>query len=177
MDKARVEELWSDKNEDFMKGIVQMCEIKRDQHEQAGYSFKKRNTYWGLPSVLIPTIMAPLSVLIDENTDSGKYINAGAFLLTGVITGVLSFFKYGEKMTNHFNFSSRYADVISDIDLELMKSPEFRVQLDVFSTRIHMITDSLANSEPVIPNTIVNNPRYKNANYTMVPNTKLEIDI
>jgi len=177
MDKAQVEELWDDKNEEFMKGIAHMCEIKRDQHEQAGYSFKKRNTYWGLPAILIPTIMAPISVLIDENTDSGKYVNAGAFLLTGIITGVLSFFKYGEKMANHFNFSSKYADVISDIDLELMKAPQFRVQLDVFSTRIHMITDSLSNSEPIIPSNIVNNPRYKKEDYDIVPNTELEINV
>lgn len=160
-----------------MKGISQMCDVKKKQHEQAGYYFKNRNTLWGLPAVLIPTIMAPISVLIDENTDVGIYINAGAFLLTGIITGVMSFFKYGEKMTNHFNFSSKYADVISDINLELMKSRQFRVQLDVFSTRIHMITDSLSNSEPVIPSKILNDKQYKKSTYITVPNDELAIEV
>lgn len=177
MDKGQIEESWSEKNENFIKGISQTCEIKRKQHEQAGYYFKNRNTLWGLPAVLIPTVMAPLSVLIDENTNVGIYINAGAFLLTGVITGVMSFFKYGEKMTNHFNFSAKYADVISDINLELMKSRQFRVQLDVFSTRIHMITDSLANSEPIIPSKILNDKQYKNSNYTAVPNDDISVDV
>lgn len=177
MDKDRLEESWSEKNEEFMKGISQMCDVKKKQHEQAGYYFKNRNTLWGLPAVLIPTIMAPISVLIDENTDVGIYINAGAFLLTGIITGVMSFFKYGEKMTNHFNFSSKYADVISDINLELMKSRQFRVQLDVFSTRIHMITDSLSNSEPVIPSKILNDKQYKKSTYITVPNDELAIEV
>ena len=54
-------------------------------------------------------------------------------------------------MTNHFNYSARYTDVVSDIESELVKSRKFRIQLDVYSTRIHMITDNLANSEPVLP--------------------------
>ena len=58
-------------------------------------------------------------------------------------------------MTNHFNFSARYADIVSDIELELVKSRDFRVQLDVFSTRVHMSVDNLSNTEPVLPKNIL----------------------
>lgn len=160
MTKGRVEEQWGDHNEVYMRKIMQNCINKSAQHSAAGYHFKSKNTYWGLPAVLIPTIMAPVSVLIDSNPEVGKYVNAGAFLLTGIISGVSSFFKFGEKMTDHFNFEARYDDIVSDIELELVKSKEFRMQLDVFSTRIHMRADNLASTEPVIPQHILNDPQY-----------------
>ena len=143
----KMEESWSDVNEEYLRGIISECTIKADKHERAGYSFKAKNTYWGLPLVLLPTIMSPISILIENNVEMSKYVNALAFLTTGVIGGVYSFFKFGEKMSDHFNMSARYTDVKTDIELELVKKREFRMQLDVFITRIHMITDNLSNNE------------------------------
>ena len=141
--------------------MIILCKIKSSQHEQAGYAAKAKNTHWGLPLVILPTIMSPISLLLEATSPASKYINAGAFLATGVIGGVYSFFKFGEKMSNHFNFSARYADVASDIELELVKGREFRTQLDVFSTRVHMRVDSLANTEPVLPKGILENKKYE----------------
>ena len=159
--KDVVEEKWSSVNEAYMRYMSGVCKTKSAQHEKAGYSFKSKNTCWGLPLVLVPIMMSPISILIDEESNASKYVNASAFLVTGFIGGVYSFFKYGEKMSNHFNFSARYADVASDIELELIKGREFRTQLDVFSTRIHMMVDNLANTEPVIPSHIQNDEKYK----------------
>ena len=63
-------------------------------------------------------------------------------------------------MSNHFNFNARYADIVSDIEMELVKGREFRVQLDVFSTRIHMRVDNLASTEPVLPKGILEDKKY-----------------
>ena len=114
-----------------------------------------------MPLVVVPVIMSPVSLLRESSLPAAKYVNAGAFLITGVISGVYSFFKIGEKMTNHFNFSVRYSDVASDVELELVKGREFRTQLDVFATRIHMIVDNLSNTEPVLPKGIVEDKKYK----------------
>ena len=171
MEHSRIEEPWGNKNEEYMKQLIQVCKSKGVQHEQSGYYFKGKHVKWGLPAILIPTIMAPISVLIDSEPTVSKYINAGAFLLTGIITGVSSFFKYGEKTINHFNFTARYADVASDIELELVKDRTFRMQVDVFSTRIHMLIDNLSNTEPVIPKFIVD----KNKKYTKVSPNDVEL--
>ena len=157
---VREEEPWSDNNEIFMTSLFDLCKTKVDQHERAGYLFKEKNARWGLPAILLPTIMAPVSVLIEDHPDVGKYINALAFITTGVFVGVTSFFKFGEKMANHFNIASRYADVASDIELELIKGRRFRLQIDVFSTKIHMILDSLSANEPVLPKFISNDEKY-----------------
>ena len=79
----RIEECWSDKSEMHMRTILKRCAIKSKQHEDAGYHFKKRNTYCGLPLVLIPVTMSPVSLLIDDGVYFAKYINACVFLVTG----------------------------------------------------------------------------------------------
>jgi hypothetical protein len=176
----KLEEEWSNENEEYLCGIIRDCNIRSDQHERAGYLFKSKNTYWGLPLVLLPTIMSPISILMEHNEELSKYINAFAFLTTGVIGGVYSFFKFGEKMSEHFNMSSRYSDVRTDIELELTKKREFRMQLDVFITRIHMITDNLANIELTLPRNILDDKKYKNipTGYVKVPLEELDkIDI
>jgi hypothetical protein len=165
----RTEEQWSDKNESYMKHLITICKNKSSQHEQAGYLFKSKNTKWGLPLVLLPTIMSPISILLESNEEVSKYTNACAFLATGVIGGIYSFFKFGEKMTNHFNFSARYADIVTDIELELVKSMEFRVQFDVFSTRVHMSVDNLSNTEPVLPKNILEDKKYLISDYKYKP--------
>ena len=159
---GREEEQWGERNEIYMMNTIQICKNRADQHEQAGYHFKGKNTHWGLPLVLVPIIMSPISVLIDEYTSVSKYINAIAFLATGVLGGVVSFFKYGEKMSNHFHFSSRYADIVTDIEAELVKGREYRVQLDVFLTCVKMVVDSLANTEPTLPKFILDDVKYEN---------------
>lgn len=164
----KMEESWSDVNEEYLRSIMHECNIKADKHERAGYSFKSKNTYWGLPLVLLPTIMSPISILIENNTETSKYVNALAFLTTGVIGGVYSFFKFGEKMSDHFNISTRYTDVKTDIELELVKKREFRMQLDVFITRIHMVIDNLSNNEPILPLNILNDKNYTK-NYNILP--------
>jgi hypothetical protein len=175
---GREEEKWGEGNEIYMHNIIKICKNRADQHEQAGYHFKGKNTHWGLPLVLVPVIMSPISVLIDEFTGVSKYINAGAFLATGVLGGVVSFFKYGEKMSDHFHFSSRYADIVTDIEAELVKGREYRTQLDVFSTRTKMIVDSLANTEPTLPKFILDDVKYENPpkhNYMAVSQDGLEV--
>lgn len=154
-ENIRKEESWNDINEKYMCTLINKCKINAEQHEKSGYYFKKKNTQWGLPAVLLPTIMAPISVLIDIYPKVSKYINAIAFLLTGIIAGVLSFFKYSEHMTNHFNMSKRYIDISSDIEIELIKQRMYRQQINIFSTKIHMNLDNLIKSAPIIPKFIL----------------------
>ena len=158
---GREEEQWGKQNELYMNMMITVCKNRAAQHEQAGYYFKGKNTNWGLPLVLVPVIMSPISVLIDGFDDVSKYINAVAFMTTGVLGGVVSFFKYGEKMSNHFNFSTRYSDIVTDIESELVKGRNYRMQLDVFSTRIKMMVDNLANTEPTLPKHIIEDPKFK----------------
>jgi hypothetical protein len=144
------EEPWGEALETYMRGFSQQAKTRSTQHDSAGYHFKTLNTRWGLPLVLVPIIMSPISLMIDDSP-IGNYIKAGAFMFSGVIAGVFSFFQYGEKLEKHFGFAGRYADVVTDIEAILVKGRSFRGPADVFSTRIKMTMDNLALTEPNLP--------------------------
>lgn len=158
-DVERKEEKWGTRNESYMRHIKSVCETKSNQHDQAGYIFKRKNNRWRLPLVLLPTAMSPISVLI-ENSDASKYVTAAGFMLTGILGGVVNFYKFGEKMSEHFNYSARFADVKTDIEIELVKERPYREAFDTFSTKIHMRIDSLMNGAPILPKSIANDTAY-----------------
>lgn len=150
------EEPWNDLIENYMRGFIQIARNRERQHRSAGYHFKARNTQWGLPLVLIPVVMSPISLIIENESLYSVYINAGAFLISGVVAGVYSFFRYGEKMEKHFGFACRYCDLVTDIEAILIRGRSFREPADVCSMKCKMILDNLILTEPTLPQFILN---------------------
>lgn len=156
MSDFRIEGPWNSEIEDFMNEWKTMCKLKSTLHSKAGYIYKKKNAHWGLPAMLIPISMAPISIMIGYNSCSDDLnwqtvFNSTAFLISGIFSGVYSFFKFGEKMEQFFNYSARYYDVFTEIEAELIKERKYRVPADVFIIRIKMLVDNLSKTEPVIP--------------------------
>lgn len=160
VDVDRREEKWGPRNETYMRHLITLCENKYTQHDRAGYHFKKISSRLGLPMVLLPVIMSPVSVLV-EGQPIAKYVNATAFILTGILSATVNFYKYGEKMSNHFNYSARFEDIKTDLEVELVKERPYRNAYDVFSTKIHMRIDSLLNGSPTLPKFIADNCKYQ----------------
>jgi hypothetical protein len=151
MEEKRFEEAWNSRLETYIKHMRDVADSRSQLHEKAGYHFKKRNNWFGLPSVLVPLIMAPASLMLESaNIASLPFVNACGFMLTGIFTGVYSFFKYGEKMERHFAFSARYADIVTDIESELIKERKHRIPADVMTIKIKMSLNYLNNTAPVI---------------------------
>jgi hypothetical protein len=147
---------WNDNIEELFEEWKSICKGKAKMHVKAGYIYKTKNTLWGLPAILVPIVMAPISIMIGYDECDGELdwragLNAGAFLLSGIFSGVHSFFKYGEQMERFFNYSSRYNDIVTDIQSELIKDRQYRVQAEVFIIRVKMLIDNLCMTEPVIP--------------------------
>ena len=156
MSDFRMEGPWNDKIEDFMNEWKNMCKLKSKIHSDSGYIYKKKNAIWGLPATIIPISMSPISIMIgydscSDNLNWQTIFNACAFLISGIFSGVYSFYKYGEKMEQFFNFSARYYDVVTEIEAELIKERKYRVPADVFIVRIKMLVDNLCKTEPVVP--------------------------
>ena len=175
MDENQTEEPWHSSLEKYVKNIRDIARLHSNLHEQSGYYFKQRNNWFGLPSVLIPLIMAPISLLVESaNVSAIPFVNAGGFMLTGIFTGVYSFFKYGEQMERHFSFASRYSDIVTDIESELIRERKHRTPADVMIVKIKMALANLNTTAPVIPPRIVSENKKTNTNIVYEP---IEINI
>jgi hypothetical protein len=148
------EEMWHSEIEEQIKRWRKHAGRMHEYHNDAGYSFKTKKVRYGLLPIIVPLIMSPLSIIISENEWS-VYFNAVVMAIIGLFTGLVMFFGPGEKMQQHFSFSARYADIVTDIDAELVKYRQFRTSADVFTLKIKMMIDNLSFQEPVVPKSII----------------------
>jgi hypothetical protein len=116
-------------------------------HDNGARLCKKKHVLYGLPSLMIPMAMAPLSAAL-KDIEYISYIEMIAFMTTAVTSAMAQFFDYSGKTQKHFAFSARYADLVTDIDHELSKPAQYRQQVDTFSLKIKMMYDGLNRAAP-----------------------------
>lgn len=152
-DVHRIEEPWSSEGERLIYMWLREIHTHQIKHEKAGYYYKKRRVIWGLPSILLPSIMAPVTSVL-STWKFVSYLNMSAFVFVAIFSGVDSFFSFGLRRERHFNQATRYAQLHSEIFVEMVKKRRFRVQADVFFTRIQMKYNMLNANSPVLPHNI-----------------------
>lgn len=142
----------------YMQNIKRIASEKSAQHDSAGHYFHELDVRWGLPSVLIPAVLAPIIILVGLNTGdtcdtltATDYVSTSGFVLTSFVTSINGYFRYGSRSTTHHLYASKYTNIITDIDAELIKSPAARMDGNVFLTTVKMKYDNLVFGEPVVP--------------------------
>jgi hypothetical protein len=146
-DTGRDEEPWDTSTEDLIKEWRESCSRLATAHEQSARACKRKHVLYGLPSLMIPMVMTPLSAALKDQ-DWISYVEMSAFMCTAVTSAMVQFFNFSGKTERHFSFSARYADLVTDIDQELAKPRHFRQQVDTFSLKVKMMYDALNRSAP-----------------------------
>jgi hypothetical protein len=152
------EEPWNDKIEMYFKNLQTIASFHSKLNNEAGYVCRQKRINWGLPGVLIPVVMSPLVVMVGMFYSDhcavitpSDYVASISLLFTGLFSGVSGFFNYGERTGKHFNVALLYDMIVDDVSLELTKGRQYRMQADVFMTKINMLMSSAARQEPIIP--------------------------
>lgn len=155
----KIEEPWNDQHESFLKCMRKnACENAR-AHQKCGFIYQCYFNLFGFPTVIIPVFMTPLNMIFPQTAEDKcdemhisnlDYINAASFLCLGIFTSINQFFKFAERYQLHFHFENLYNDIKTDIDTELVKARKFRMNSDVFITKIQMRLDNANYAAPVL---------------------------
>ena len=150
----RPEMPWTKKTEDLLN--LWETDIKRSHkmHDKSGYHYKHLRKVWGIPAIILPGVMSPISAVFAETTWI-KYVNMGAFVLVAIFAGIDAFFSFATRKEQHFNHSSRYDELTTIIEGELYKSKQFRTQADVFLTSVRLKYNHLNSTAPIVPDNIL----------------------
>lgn len=149
-DTLRYDEPWTTKSENYLKDIMKNCKNLSNIHENSGYYLRRKTNIFSIPSIIIPTIMSPLTTIFGDY-EYMKYINMTAFLITGFLTAINNYYKFSNEMEQHFQFSNKYSIMYNEIDLELSKKKKYRIDVDVFTEKIKNNYDHLFSTAPIIP--------------------------
>lgn len=149
-DVIRDEEPWTSRGECLIFKWNKDINMSKKMHEESGYYYKKMRKRWGLPAIVLPAVMAPFSAVFADSVWI-KYVNVTSFMIVAFMSGIDSFFSFATRKERHFNHASRYAELATTIESELLKKKRFRIQSDVFTTQIRMRYDMLNTIAPIIP--------------------------
>lgn len=164
-DYCETKKLWTPEIYEYISFLKNEATKKTDTHAIAGHYFRNLEIVWGLPSIIVPIVFSPIVILTSVITDEkcvnsiniSDYISTFGLVLTGVLTSVCGFFKYGNRSIQHHLFSAKYNDIITDLDVEIVKHDSFRTNADLFVTTMKMKYDNLVFGEPVVPKSIESN--------------------
>lgn len=138
---------WNDDIEQlFQKWSIEIRALSAE-HEKAGYVNKRKFGYCTLPNIFLSLMMGALSGTLPES-DNTRYITVTGFVVSGLLTTVSNHYKFGKKQQQHFDSATRFSEVATEIESELIKPPAFRLPADVFLTRVKMIIDQLKRNAP-----------------------------
>jgi hypothetical protein len=151
-----LEEPWSDEYVELIRVALHRVIETAEHHEFTAHALHRKDVMWGLPHILIPIIMSPLSMMADfEQVGNLKYIHSAMFLVSGLTSAVHSYFAFATKTDSHFLHSTKYYELASDIEIQLSKSVQFREPVDTVMLKIQMTRKFLAQSGPNIPTWVV----------------------
>ena len=67
LDGSRFEEPWTRKGEELILAWSKEIKRAKDLHDDSGYYYKNMRKRWGLPAIIIPAVMAPVSSVFFRN--------------------------------------------------------------------------------------------------------------
>ena len=146
-DADREEMPWSHSQEDFIDKIKDNCLKLSNEHTVASKSHKKKYIRYSVPAIVLPIVCGAISNLIPKDYE---YINGITLSLTGILTGINTFFNHGKKTEKHNEYAGRYSELAGFIATELSKPKKFRIQLDVYLERVTRKFNDLNNSAPML---------------------------
>ena len=149
---------WTSDIQNYLNRIEAQANDKVQLHTLCGHYYHRLAVLWDVPARVLPLIFAPIVVIVKYASTSecgsisaSDYISTLTLMITGVISNLHGYFKYGIRSNTHNLYSGKYNDIVTDIQSELVKSPRFRTSADSFLMYIKTKHDNLLFGEPVIP--------------------------
>jgi len=147
-DEIRYDELWTEKNELFLREIQEKCNTLSNKHNVASHKNKKKYVYTAIPTMILPLVLANIN-LINEFAYK-EYINPIGMTVVGIINGFQTLLNFSKKTQLHNEYAGKYAELSGIIDKTLIRRKKFREPFDVILERLTTHYNNLNNNAPYL---------------------------
>jgi hypothetical protein len=145
--QPKYDQPWTENTEHELMEIHTKCIQLSDDHDRAMRRSKCKYTVFGLPSMLVPLIAGGISEYLTEETE---WVRSAALIVTAVNSGIMQFFNFGSKQSQHNESAGRYQELADMVKMELSKPSAFRVSCDVFMERVFVKYQYINSSAPIV---------------------------
>jgi hypothetical protein len=141
---SRTEMMWTERPEKQLATWKKEIDLKSKHHNKVGKKNKKLYIITGIPSIIIPLIIAGLNGVVDIMPITISIL----MICSSVISTISSFINFGKKSQVHLEYDSKYDELSLIIELELCKKKIDRIACDVFLERIFNRYNALNSAAP-----------------------------
>jgi hypothetical protein len=145
-DRTRDEERWDSQNTAYFRKIIAECRKKSFQHGKQGRKVKKIYQLSSIPLISLPIIVSVLSKQLSEY----ELLSSIFFIVIGIGNVISAFLNLGQKYQINLEYECRYDELACDVESELIKGKEYRLQFDVYLTRVRLKLNNLNKNAPLI---------------------------
>jgi len=127
----REEMLWTTKIEQIFNHWAFECKEFGKLHNKFGRKYKYLYHSFGIPSVVIPLVMASVNQILGDAHNVSVILNSVGYFLTGTLTGITTFLNFSSKSEKHYYTEIRYKELYTDIQTLLIKPKRNRIAADI----------------------------------------------
>ena len=146
-DVYRQEMKWESRQEEYFKKILKECLEFQKQHDRASHYNKKKYIFMSIPIIILPLVLSSINDVLVEKYN---YVNTTGMMISGIISGLSTFFNFSKKQAQHNEFSGKYDELAGEIEAMLSKPKRHRIACDVAIERIKNRYNHLNNSAPML---------------------------
>ena len=147
-DDIRYDELWTERNELFLREIQDKCNTLSNKHDLASHKNKKRYVKTAIPAMVLPLILANINLI--NGFDFKEYINPIGMTVVGIINGFQTLLNFSKKTQLHNEYAGKYAELSAIIDKTLIRRKKYREPFDVLLERFTTHFNNLNSNAPFL---------------------------
>lgn len=142
LDTNRIELLWETREEELIQKWVKQALDHAKQHNIAGEKCKLLYTVFSLLCIVSPMILSAIDDYLEP------IVRTCCLVTVGIISGISSFFNFGRKMSDHFEYQDRFEEYSNRIAVEMHKPKASRPPCDVYLNDCQNIYSRLCAGAP-----------------------------
>ena len=147
-DQIRMEEEWTEKNEDYFLSIQEDIIKKSKAHDVASHKNKRRYIYTAIPAMIAPILLTNLSIFCTSPTN--EYIQPVGMSIVGIINVFQTVLNYSKKKEVHNLYCGKYMELYNEIEKILIRKKKYREPFDMVLERLTMRIQQLDDGAPYL---------------------------
>lgn len=144
-DSGRKELLWEDREEKFIQSIEDDCRMNSVQLDLIARRKRTWFRLFSIPSMILPLIAASINEMAPSDLQP---ISSVFMLLSGMCTVVNTFFNFGKKSQQFFEYSNKFRELADEISVELCKPKRYRLDCDLVLHTVTMKRNAISSTCP-----------------------------
>ncbi len=147
-DQNRTALLWDEGIERSMTNFMQKAAASSAKHRKLAFRRRRYHRTLSVIGLMLPTSATIAGALRGASSCVTDPIVLSITTIATCVASLTMFMEFGPVAQRHFEFAARWDELASHIEIELAKSRPFRIDADIFVTRVTDTHARLKAAEP-----------------------------